>query len=75
MMTAVDVSAACRRLLPTLDLDSTTERMVRELVARELGAPIDGHKLLIKVGGTGHGVEWNGMGYWRVADMPACRGA
>jgi hypothetical protein len=40
-MSAAEVSACCRRLLPGIDLDNTTERMVRELVARELGAPVD----------------------------------
>lgn len=48
MATAESVRAVLRRLLPTLDLDATTERMVRELVSKQLSAPVDVHKKLIK---------------------------
>jgi hypothetical protein len=45
------VRAALRRLLPILDFDTTTERMVRERVSQELGnLPVEAHKKLIKVG-------------------------
>ncbi|GBF94481.1 hypothetical protein Rsub_07015 [Raphidocelis subcapitata] len=49
MATAAQVRAALRRLLPKVNLESTTERMIRDLAAKELGgANLDAHKALIR---------------------------
>ncbi|KAF8067183.1 SUB1 [Scenedesmus sp. PABB004] len=45
--TAQQVQAALRALLPTLDIDTTTERQIREQLAASLG-PVEAHKKLIR---------------------------
>lgn len=55
---AAAVRAACRRLLPSIDLEVTTERMVRDMVSKELGGgAIDAWKGLIKVRRQGDGAR------------------
>lgn len=48
MATARDVQAALKELLPTLDIDTTTERQIREQLSQKLGS-VEEHKKLIKV--------------------------
>lgn len=45
-----NVKLALREMLPSLDLEQTTERMIRERLAVQLGVPIDEFKPVIKVG-------------------------
>jgi hypothetical protein len=69
------VRAACRKVLPALDLDTTTERMVREIVSKELGnLPVEAHKRIIKVGPPREG-EGAGQAPQRGRPLPPRRGA
>jgi hypothetical protein len=47
MATAKEVQTTLRQLLPTLDMETTTERQIREQLAEKLG-PIEEHRKLIK---------------------------
>eukprot|EP00879_Flechtneria_rotunda_P006969 GHRR01007316.1.p1 GENE.GHRR01007316.1~~GHRR01007316.1.p1 ORF type:complete len:472 (+),score=174.73 GHRR01007316.1:139-1554(+) len=47
MATAKDVQAALRQLLPILDINTSTERQIRDQLTHTLG-PIEEHKKLIK---------------------------
>eukprot|EP00775_Hariotina_reticulata_P004658 gene4658-4911_t len=47
MATAKEVQTALRQLLPTLDMNETTERKIREQLAEELGS-VEEHRKLIK---------------------------
>ena len=46
---AAAVRKALKAMLPTLDLESTTERKIRQMIADDLGAAVvNTHKALIK---------------------------
>lgn len=49
MATAKQVTTTLNKLLPTLDLGTTTERSIRQTLAEKLGDSVEEHKALIKV--------------------------
>jgi len=43
------IQEALRRLLPTLDLETATQRTIQQKLEEELGQALDQHKTLLKV--------------------------